>query len=424
MAWCRSAALAAHQVDVLDVDDVLAEPLGGEPLQLEPVARRRHVLDQLRWPRRCGTSASRSAPAGRGAARRAPCAPGSAGVPRWRPPAAAARPWPARTPRSRPRRRRPAPSCTSHVHSQTASRNQRSWVTTTSADGRRGEVPGQPVDGLDVEVVGGLVEHDQVVVAEQQRGQRAAPPLAAGQAEHRAVEGDPGQQLLDDLAGARVGRPLVVGAAGEHRLADRVGVDEGVVLVQEADQQPARPATPGRSRAAPGRSSPRAAWSCRRRCGRRRRSARPRRRRARRRSSSGRTPYAFETRSRLSEVRPSEPVTRARVAPATGPLATSTTGRSSSCEPVGQGPGVVAGLAQEQHRRPRAGHQPAQRALGLAAGDQVAELGPQVEGGRLEVVVERGGEVVGVAGRQRGERRPRSSRAWSGASGNISSKRR
>ena len=44
------------------------------------------------------------------------------------------------------------------------------------------EVVGQPGDRLDVEVVGGLVEDDQVVVVEQQRGQRAAPPLAAGQA--------------------------------------------------------------------------------------------------------------------------------------------------------------------------------------------------------------------------------------------------
>ena len=43
-------------------------------------------------------------------------------------------------------------------------------------------VRGQPGDGLDVEVVGRLVEDDQVVAAEQQRGQRAAPALAAGQA--------------------------------------------------------------------------------------------------------------------------------------------------------------------------------------------------------------------------------------------------
>ena len=37
------------------------------------------------------------------------------------------------------------------------------------------QVPGQPVDRLDVEVVGRLVEHDQVVVAEQEPRQRAPP---------------------------------------------------------------------------------------------------------------------------------------------------------------------------------------------------------------------------------------------------------
>ena len=69
--------------------------------------------------------------------------------------------------------------------------------------GRAGhQVLGQPGDRLDVEVVGGLVEDDQVVLVEQQRGQRAAPPLAAGQPDDGAVEGDPGEQLLDDLAGA------------------------------------------------------------------------------------------------------------------------------------------------------------------------------------------------------------------------------
>ena len=46
-----------------------------------------------------------------------------------------------------------------------------------------GQVPGQPVDRLDVEVVGRLVEDDQVVVAEQQRGQRAATALAAREPE-------------------------------------------------------------------------------------------------------------------------------------------------------------------------------------------------------------------------------------------------
>jgi hypothetical protein len=40
--------LAALQVDVLDVDDVLAEPLRGEPLELQAVPRRRLVVDERR----------------------------------------------------------------------------------------------------------------------------------------------------------------------------------------------------------------------------------------------------------------------------------------------------------------------------------------------------------------------------------------
>ena len=101
------------------------------------------------------------------------------------------------------------------------------------------QVVGQPRDGLDVEVVGGLVEDHQVVVAEQQRGQRAAAPLPAREADDRPVQGDTGEQLLDDLAGAALRRPLVVGHPAEHRLADAVGVDELVALVEVADQQPA-----------------------------------------------------------------------------------------------------------------------------------------------------------------------------------------
>ena len=56
-------------------------------------------------------------------------------------------------------------------------------MTTTSAAGPAvAQALGQPVDRLDVEVVGRLVEHQQVVAAEQQLGQRRTAPLAAGQA--------------------------------------------------------------------------------------------------------------------------------------------------------------------------------------------------------------------------------------------------
>jgi len=36
----------------------------------------------------------------------------------------------------------------------------------------RGQVLGQPVDSLDVQVVGGFVQEQQVVLADQHRGQR------------------------------------------------------------------------------------------------------------------------------------------------------------------------------------------------------------------------------------------------------------
>ena len=111
-------------------------------------------------------------------------------------------------------------------------------MTTTSADVRRDQVRGQPGDRLDVEVVGRLVEDQQVGVVQQQPGQRAPAPLAAGEPVHGAVEGDAGEQHLDHLAGARVGRPLVVRLAGEHHLADGVAVVEQVALVEVAEVQP------------------------------------------------------------------------------------------------------------------------------------------------------------------------------------------
>jgi hypothetical protein len=50
------------------------------------------------------------------------------------------------------------------------------------------QVPGQPVDTRDVQVVGGLVEDQQVGGADQQRGQRHPPPLASGHGVDGGVE--------------------------------------------------------------------------------------------------------------------------------------------------------------------------------------------------------------------------------------------
>ena len=98
---------------------------------------------------------------------------------------------------------------------------------------QRVERVGQPGDGLDVEVVRRLVEHQQVVVAEQQLGQRDAATLPAGEGGELGVEVDVGQQVLDDRAGAGVGGPDVVGLAVDDDRADGgagrdvVGLDAG-----------------------------------------------------------------------------------------------------------------------------------------------------------------------------------------------------
>jgi hypothetical protein len=107
-------------------------------------------------------------------------------------------------------------------------------------------VAGEPVDALDVEVVGRLVEQQQLGVAEQRLGERDAPPLAAGQRADRRVEAareaahlDAAEQALQDGAKARVGGPLVVGAALYELLADGLGVIEVVALAEQRELQAA-----------------------------------------------------------------------------------------------------------------------------------------------------------------------------------------
>ena len=65
----------------------------------------------------------------------------------------------------------------------------------------RGQVVRQPVDALDVEVVGGLVEHQQVVLADQQPG----PARPAG-ARRRTAARPPGRAWRRGRPGRRTGR--------------------------------------------------------------------------------------------------------------------------------------------------------------------------------------------------------------------------
>src|SRR5690606_28186132 len=66
------------------------------------------------------------------------------------------------------------------------------------------EVPGEPGDALDVEVVGGLVEDDEVVVVDEQPGERGAAPLPAGEVGHRPAEVPAAEQAAEHVAGPGV----------------------------------------------------------------------------------------------------------------------------------------------------------------------------------------------------------------------------
>ena len=102
----------------------------------------------------------------------------------------------------------------------------------------------QPVDRLGVEVVGRLVEEQQVGVAEEQPGERHAALLAAGQGRDIGVVGRAAQGVHRDVdvafqvPGVGRGDPVLQrGLLGADRLVVGVGVRPGghdrVVLVDE-----------------------------------------------------------------------------------------------------------------------------------------------------------------------------------------------
>ena len=274
-------ALAALEVDVLDVDDVLAEPLAGEPLELQPVTRVGHVVDQ-------GVGRVDAELRLRRTRRGAAPQPGELLAGEVLPPRLGGGRLPLTLGLGEDVRRVAAlvgvDRAVVHLPRRLADRVEEPPVVGHHDERARqaDEVSGQPGHGLDVEVVGRLVEHDQVVPREQQGGERAAAPLATGQADDRAVEGHPGEQLLDDLPRGGVGGPLVVLPPAEHRLADACGCRRARRPGGGSRSRRRGCGRRGRCRAARCPSSPRAGSSCRRRCGPRRRRARPPRCRARR----------------------------------------------------------------------------------------------------------------------------------------------
>ena len=83
------------------------------------------------------------------------------------------------------------------------------------------EVPRQPVDALDVEVVRRLIEDQQVVVADECPGQRHPPALAAGErgqgpVQHRVEVRALAEESREHLPDPCVGGPLVRRSVTDH----------------------------------------------------------------------------------------------------------------------------------------------------------------------------------------------------------------
>ncbi|EOD69495.1 30S ribosomal protein S5 [Amycolatopsis vancoresmycina DSM 44592] len=118
-------------------------------------------------------------------------------------------------------------------------------------DDHDGDLPGQqvvgePADTLDVQVVGRLVEHDQVELPGQRGGQRDPAPLPTGQVRRRRVQADRGDpQAVHNGSDAGIGGPFVLGAvAFEHDVADRAAVRELSALGDHGHPQVANMAHP------------------------------------------------------------------------------------------------------------------------------------------------------------------------------------
>ena len=96
---------------------------------------------------------------------------------------------------------------------------------------------GEPVDRHHVQVVGGLVERENVPILEQQACQVGAAALSAGQGTNLRVQTDAAEQRLHDFARSGLGRPLVVLAPFERGLTHGGIVIKRVTLVKHAECQ-------------------------------------------------------------------------------------------------------------------------------------------------------------------------------------------
>ena len=110
------------------------------------------------------------------------------------------------------------------------------------------QVLGEPLDGREVKMVGGLVHADDVPGAAEHAAEVHATSLAAGELPHGAVEVEVAHELAQDGADARVGGPGVLRHVAEDGAAHGVGVVQPVGLAEVAHRDAAAPGDGARVR--------------------------------------------------------------------------------------------------------------------------------------------------------------------------------
>ena len=98
----------------------------------------------------------------------------------------------------------------------------------------------KPSDGAHVEMVGGLVEHEHVPVADEQTRQVNAAALSARQVAHTPLPGDIRCKPRDDVADAGISCPFVFGDIAHHGMFHRIVVGKRVRLPEHAHANAAR----------------------------------------------------------------------------------------------------------------------------------------------------------------------------------------
>ena len=88
-------------------------------------------------------------------------------------------------------------------------------------------------------MVGGLIEHEHVVVADQQAREVHATALAARKLAHRALPGHVANKAGQDLTRTRARRPLILGRVAHDGMMHSIGVDKLVLLAEQSDRRAA-----------------------------------------------------------------------------------------------------------------------------------------------------------------------------------------